>query len=232
MSTLAYILCIETANGVTSVAISKEGTYLAKQEIQQQNKTADSFHLLVQSLLEETKLEFSDIAAIAISSGPGSYTGLRIAVAAAKGYCFALDIPLIAVPTLQAMAFGLKKRYNMGDIDTYVPMIDARRMEVYLSFYNDKLELSRQYNSYIIDENFNLLFNSRDRYILFGNGADKSRKYIENNRVTIFDNFVPSAEDMCLLAYECLQRKDFKDIAYFEPDYAKPYYTTSPKAEL
>lgn len=228
---LAYILCIETANGVTSVALSREGVCVAKQEIQQQNKTADSFHLLTQALLEETGLGFSDLKAVAISAGPGSYTGLRIAVAAAKGYCFSLDIPLIAVPTLQAMAFGLRVRYGIVDTDIYVPMIDARRMEVYLSCYNDKLELSRHYSSYIIDENFDQLFDTPARYTLFGNGAEKSRKYTSCDQITFFDNFVPSAEDMCVLAYERFQSRHFEDVAYYEPDYAKPYYTTASKVK-
>lgn len=221
-----YILCIETANAVTSVAISKDGSCLSTKEIFESNKAAATLHLLIEDLLAETKLTFQELHAVAVSAGPGSYTGLRIAAAAAKGYCYALGIPLIAVSTLESMVNGVQIRYKMNDFDEYVPMIDARRMEVFTSFFNKTGEKTKVFSNLIIDENFaNLLYKDK-KYLIFGNGAFKVSGKVNSESVIIYNEFVPSAVDLCRLSFSKFVKSQYEDIAYFEPNYTKQVYTT------
>lgn len=218
------ILCIETANTVSSVAISKDGVLIAFNEVLEQNKAADKLHILVSELLDAHQLQFSDLSAIAISSGPGSYTGLRIATAAAKGYAYALNIPLIAIPTFQSMVYGVQHRYHQRNFDVYVPMIDARRMEAFTSFYNREGEMIKQYISIILDDNFNTMFDPQQKYLLFGNGSHKTKPLIQSDSIVVFDEFLPSAADQCLQAFVRYKNKNFEDIAYFEPYYSKEFH--------
>jgi len=201
-----YILCIETANTVTSVAISKDGVCVILKEIQELNKAADALHLLIEAALNETALTFANLHAVAISAGPGSYTGLRIAAAAAKGYCFALNIPLIAIPTLQAMVHGIIERYQQNDFDIYVPMIDARRMEVFTSFYDNKLNCTNYFTSLIVDTQCNQLFDNSKKYILFGNGAEKTKAILSSTKIIINTNYIPSALDLCNRCYRIYRK--------------------------
>lgn len=221
-----YILCIETANAVTSVAISKDGHCIAFKELLESNKAADALHAMLETLMTAAGLSFSNLSAICISAGPGSYTGLRIAASAAKGYCFSLDIPLIPVSTLEAMVRGIQTRYNQIDFDVFIPMIDARRMEVFTSFYDKNLQVVQFFPSLIIDENFNNLLESGKKYLLFGNGANKAVPTINVDTTMVFDGFAPSAQDLCLLAFSSFVKNDFADIAYFEPNYSKAFYST------
>lgn len=221
-----YILCIETANAVTSIAISQNGNCLHSIDILEPNKAADTLHILIEQLLQESKLTFTDIHAIAISAGPGSYTGLRIAAAAAKGYCYALDIPLIAIPTLQAMVHGVQTRYHQTNFDEYVPMIDARRMEVFTSFFSKDLTTTFAVPSLIIDENAEKLFHPEKKYLLFGNGAHKTVNTIIVDTIIRFDNYQHSSKDLCLLAFTAYKEKNIVSLAYFEPNYTKAFYTT------
>ena len=224
-----HILCIETANAITSVSITENDICLQTKDVLESNKAADVLHVLIEQLLAETKLTFKDIHAIAISSGPGSYTGLRIATAAAKGYCFALNIPLIAIPTLKAMTQGIQTRYNKTDFDVFVPMVDARRMEVFTAFLSKELATIKTFSSLIIDENTIELFEAEKKYLLFGNGAQKSKQHLDKNTIVVIENFVPSSKDLCLLAFSAFLKNEFEDIAYFEPNYTKPFFTTANK---
>lgn len=220
------ILCIETANAVTSVAISKNGECLAVKEVLESNKAADKLHLLVADLLAAAGLSFSDLNAVAISSGPGSYTGLRIAAAAAKGYCFSLGIPLISISTLEAMVEGIQTRYNQSGFDEYVPMIDARRMEVFTSFYSQDKEVTHAFSSLILDDTFENLLDDNKKYLLFGNGAEKAKDILKNDKATLVSGFTPSAQDLCYMAYAGFQNEKFEDVAYFEPHYLKAFFST------
>ncbi|MDB5227258.1 MAG: peptidase glycoprotease [Bacteroidota bacterium] len=226
---LVYILCIEVANSVTSVAISENGKCIYTKEIAEENKAADKLHLLINDLLTSSNLLFSQLHAVAISSGPGSYTGLRIATSAAKGFCFALDIPMIAISTFEAMVYGVQERYRLADIDQYVPMIDARRMEVFTSFYKKDLSVTQSFTSLILDEKASLLFDANQDYLLFGNGAKKAKMVLSGNKINFFDDYVPAAHDLCLLAYKAFNNNNFVDIAYFEPQYLKAFYSTEVK---
>lgn len=221
-----YILCIETANAVTSVAVAKDNACLLVKNIVESNKAADKLHRLVEELLSEATLSFTALDAIAVSAGPGSYTGLRIAAAAAKGYCFALNIPLISVATLQAMVEGAIGRYHQNNYAVYVPMIDARRMEVFTSFFDKTNECQQYFSSLVIDETSKTLFQPEKQYLIFGNGAAKVYPIIASESVTLFSDFIPSAEDLCKLSFEKYKSAAFEDIAYFEPSYYKAFHST------
>ncbi len=224
-----YILCIETANSVTSLTLSKDGSCVALKETLEPNKAADKLHTLAEELMKNANLTFSNLNAVAISSGPGSYTGLRIATSAAKGYCFALDIPLISISTLEAMVYGVQTRYHQNGFDEYVPMVDARRMEVFTSFYLKNGEVTQSISSLIIDAAFKDLFCSDKKYMLFGNGLEKSKPFLLEDNSWFFDNFIPSAQDLCLIAHNRFMVKNFEELAYFEPNYAKPFHSTKIK---
>jgi tRNA threonylcarbamoyladenosine biosynthesis protein TsaB len=224
--TTSYILCIETANAVTSAAISKNGECLVVKEVLESNKAADKLHVLIADLLAAAGLSFADLNAVAISAGPGSYTGLRIAAAAAKGYCFSLDIPLISISTLEAMVEGIQTRYNQLGFDEYVPMIDARRMEVFTSFYTKEKELLKAFTSLILDDTFENLLDKNRKYMLFGNGAEKATDILKNDKATLFSGFIPSAQDLCSMADASFQNEKFEDVAYFEPHYLKAFFST------
>jgi tRNA threonylcarbamoyladenosine biosynthesis protein TsaB len=222
-----YILCIETANAVTSVSIAENENCLYTKDILEPNRAADVLHVLIEQLLAETNLSFADIDAVAVSGGPGSYTGLRIATATAKGYCFALDIPLIAVSTLMAMTHGIQTRYQQTNFDVFVPMIDARRLEVFTAFYSKDLTALNSFPCLIIDEQILNLFHTGKKYLLFGNGAEKANPILKTENISINRDFVPSSIDLCFPAFSAFNSKNFEELAYFEPDYTKPFYTTA-----
>jgi tRNA threonylcarbamoyladenosine biosynthesis protein TsaB len=222
-----YILCIETANAVTSIGIALNGECLCVKEVLESNKAADVLHTLIEELFVNASITFKDLNAIAISAGPGSYTGLRIAAAAAKGYCYALNIPLIAINTLQAMVHGIQTRYNHTNYDVYVPMIDARRMEVFTSFFSKNAEIIQSYTSLIIDTTSPNLFSDNNQYLLFGNGALKAKEIFTSPNIFIIDNFVPSSKDLFLQANLLYIQQRFENLAYFEPSYTKAFYTTA-----
>ena len=223
------ILCIETANSITSVAIANNGKCIHSKHILEPNKAADTLHILIEELLKESSIQFNQLDAIAISAGPGSYTGLRIATAAAKGYCFSLNIPLIAIPTLEAMVYGVIHRYQLTGVDFYFPMIDARRMEVFTTLFSNKIIVEKSFISLIIDENFKNLLEFNKKYLLFGNGSKKIKNILSDNKIIFFDDFSPSSEDLCLLAFQRFLNSTFEDIAYFEPNYYKAFYSTQSK---
>jgi tRNA threonylcarbamoyladenosine biosynthesis protein TsaB len=224
-----YILCIETASTVTSVAIAANGKCIGIKEVLEANQSADKIHILIEALLSDLSLTFTQLHAVAISAGPGSYTGLRIAASAAKGYCFSLDIPLIAVPTFETMVQGAQERYNLIGYDAYVPMIDARRMEVFTSFYNANRELTKPLVSIVLEESNREWLEQDKKYVLFGNGAHKAKNFWSGAHITIFEEFIPSAADLCILAAQRFEKNNFEEIAWFEPGYAKEFHSTKIK---
>lgn len=221
------LLHIEAAYGNTSIAISRNGICTGALFSAQTNQTADVAHTLVQQILDKNKLKFSDIHAVSVSSGPGSYTGLRIAAAMAKGICFAQNLPLIAIPTLQAMAYGCIHRYGQTGYEWYIPMIDARRMEVFTTYYNQDLKAEKSFSSLILDEEWLAELDCEKKIIFFGNGINKLQLSDEFKNSLLFHDFIISAEDQSLLAFQRFIARQFEDIAYFEPDYFKAFYTPS-----
>jgi tRNA threonylcarbamoyladenosine biosynthesis protein TsaB len=217
------ILQIETATTVCSVALAKDGEILAFKQVDQRNAHAEVITVFIDELLTDSGATYNDIEAIAVSCGPGSYTGLRIGISTAKGLCFALDKPLIAIETLKSMAYGVISQ-GVADEILLCPMIDARRMEVYTAVFNTKGERIQPTSAEIIDENSfaNLL---KDHQILFfGDGAEKCQSVLGNNpNAQFLPGFINSATHLTKKAGEKFRLKEFENVAYFEPFYLKDF---------
>ncbi|NGM64909.1 tRNA (adenosine(37)-N6)-threonylcarbamoyltransferase complex dimerization subunit type 1 TsaB [Sphingobacterium sp. SGR-19] len=226
-----YILQIETATPVCSVAISKNGETIAKVEADAPNLHASHLTLFMEQVLDKAAVTRNDLAAVAISMGPGSYTGLRIGVSTAKGLCYALDIPLIAVNTLEAMVYGfIPQEHSVDAGRIFVPMIDARRMEVYMAKYDSHLQCIAETAACIINENSFFEEAENNGYILFGSGADKFETLFENSHtVQVEIGFRNSASFFDKLAFRKFQQGMFEDVVYFEPYYLKDFIATTPK---
>ena len=228
---MATILQIETATPVCSVALSVNGKTIAIKEESAQNIHATMLTLFIQDVMQRAGLKYSDLSAIAVSKGPGSYTGLRIGVSTAKGMCFALDKPLIAVNTLQLMANGYlleNPEYN----GLICSMIDARRMEVFNAIYNHQLQDVETTNAKIIDEtSYNSLLENNN-IMFIGDAADKCSVVLSHQNAHFsFKNF-NRASNMSDLAFKAYKNQHFEDVAYFEPYYLKDFVITTPKKKL
>lgn len=219
---MALILNIETATKNCSVSLSENGTIIALKEFNEGSYThAENLHLFIESIFQKTPHKLSQIDAVAVSKGPGSYTGLRIGVSAAKGICFALDKPLIGVDTLEILSTQLKI-----DNGLIIPMIDARRMEVYSAVYNHQHQLIRKTAAEIIHESsFHNYLDTAKVYFL-GDGADKCQTIIKHQNAHFLTNTFPSAAEMGILSEKKYQQKQFEEVAYFEPFYLKDFITT------
>ena len=188
---LILILNIETATKNCSVSISKEGKTIALKELNDGNYShAEKLHKLIEQVVLEAKIELSHLKAIAVSKGPGSYTGLRIGVSAAKGLCFALDIPMISVNTLQSLALSVSI-----DRGYKIPLLDARRMEIYSQVFNDKNEKIRDVHAEIIDSDSFSEFLNADKVYFFGDGAEKCKEIITHKNAVFIDGKFPSAKE-------------------------------------
>lgn len=219
---MIHILNIETATTVCSVSVSRDGELLHYKETDNGFTHAENLHLFIAELLKECSLEPNQLSAVAVSRGPGSYTGLRIGVSTAKGLAFALNIPLIAVDTLQVMAnqaLSLSKENAL-----YCPMIDARRMEVYTCLYDGGLITKQEVEALIVDENSIQKFKSATNTYFFGDGMDKCREILQTlPNARFMDHIRPSSQFMCSLTYRSFLGKKFEDVAYFEPFYLKDF---------
>ncbi len=216
---MAYILNIETATRNCSVSISKDGETLLCKEIAEQGYShAERLHVFIEEILRETQLQFSDISAIAVSQGPGSYTGLRIGVSAAKGLCYALDIPLIALDTLEILASKVKIENGI-----IIPMIDARRMEVYSAIFNSMHQKIREVEAQIItDSSFEAI---NEKIYFVGDCAEKCKAVLHKpNFIFLEDIVFPSANEMSQLSFDKYKKSDTVDVAYFEPYYLKDFF--------
>jgi tRNA threonylcarbamoyladenosine biosynthesis protein TsaB len=221
---LSYILNIETATKNCSVALAKDGiTLLCKQVAEEGYSHAERLHVFIEEIIKESGITFQDLSAIAVSQGPGSYTGLRIGVSAAKGLCYALAIPLIAVDTLHVLAS--QASISNGLI---IPMIDARRMEVYSAIFTSNFEIKRIVQAEIItEESFGDL---QETLYFVGDCADKAKTVLtKDNFVFLEDIKYPSANEMSLLSFEKFKNNNIVDVAYFEPYYLKDFMTTVSK---
>jgi len=221
---LAYILNIETSTKNCSVSIAKDGETLVCNEIAEEGYShAERLHVFIEASLKEVGIAFSDITAIAVSQGPGSYTGLRIGVSSAKGLCYALGIPLIAVDTLQILA--AQARISNGLI---IPMIDARRMEVYSAIFTPELINTRGTRAEILAENS---FEDIEGPIYFvGDCAEKAQTVLtKENFIFLEEIMFPSANEMSALSFEKFKNSDTVDVAYFEPFYLKDFMVTPSK---
>ena len=240
---MSLILALETATPVCSVALARDGEILSIRESTAHNAHSSVLTVFIEELFHEVSLHYSDLDAISVSKGPGSYTGLRIGVSAAKGLCYALDKPLIAVPTLEAMALGISRFKSNNSIlkienrkseigDLYCPMIDARRMEVYCTVYDKNLNEVLPTAAVIVDEHSfeQLLVN---HMILFaGTGSEKCKDVLSYQSNALFlDDFQASAKFMIALAEKRFNEKQFESLAYFEPFYLKDFIAAKPKVK-
>ena len=235
---MALLLHIETSTAVCSVGLGKDGELLALKETKEGMKHASHLTVFIENILKENGFSTSDLDGIAISMGPGSYTGLRIGVSTAKGICYGAELPLIAISTLQAMTKPLlanekiQSQLKNPEKAYYCPMIDARRMEVYTAFYNHKNELKRDISADIIDENSYSKELSEREIVFFGDGAAKCKGTIENKNGIFLDDITPTAAGMIELAEAKFQKQEFEDVAYFEPFYLKDFVATTPKKNI
>lgn len=234
---MASILCIESSTDVCSVALSADGKVASVMEDRSGKNHALLLTGFVDKILNAAGITYRNLDAIAISGGPGSYTGLRIGVSTAKGLCYGLGLPLIAVPTLYAMAHymalnttnhGIKEEEDL----LYCPMLDARRMEVYAALYDRRLQCIRDIRADIIDHLSFSEFLGKNRIVFFGNGADKCRSTITHPNAIFPDPVKASASFLAGPAEEAFQAGNFVSVAYYEPFYLKDFVATVSKKNL
>jgi tRNA threonylcarbamoyladenosine biosynthesis protein TsaB len=220
---MALILSIETSTSVCSVALHENGKLISVVEIHQEFSHASKLGLLVDQVLNLGDLKIEEISAVAVSSGPGSYTGLRIGISLAKGLCYALNIPLIAVPTLQVLA---AKVSHINFADSFLcPMIDARRMEVYCQVMDFNLNEIEPVKPIIIDEKSFEKYLRIKPVIFFGNGSMKCRDVLIQSNAKFLSDIHPSAVQLGPLAFEKFRRDETEDVDLFVPYYLKEFYT-------
>ncbi|PST82156.1 tRNA (adenosine(37)-N6)-threonylcarbamoyltransferase complex dimerization subunit type 1 TsaB [Pedobacter yulinensis] len=224
------LLQIETATKVCSVAISIDGETRFLREEEGQNLHASRLTPLISGLMEEAGLKFGDLHAVAVSKGPGSYTGLRIGVSTAKGLCFAADIPLIAIETLQMMASGYAS--EAPGAAWVCPMIDARRMEVYTALFDGTGARLKETAAKIIDEESFRTALAAQNLVFLGDGAEKCRAVLNHPNAQFVSGNFNSAAHMSALAFTAWREQTFEDVAYFEPFYLKDFVVTPSKKKL
>lgn len=223
---MAIILNIETSTTNCSVSLSKEGEILVlKEDNNNKYSHAERLHSYIDEVLIEAKIPLSNLDAISISKGPGSYTGLRIGVSAAKGLCFAIDKPLISVATLEALAHQIKIEEGV-----IVSMLDARRMEVYSAVFNTEFQQIRDTQAQILDKRSFKDYLEEGKVYFIGNGVEKTKTLISHPNAVFIDNKLPSANEMSTLSYKKFKENSFEDVAYFEPYYLKDFVALQPKS--
>lgn len=217
---MATILCIETATTNCSVALSVNGSVIAlKEDYNTSYSHAERLHVYIEEILSLNNITKSQLDAIAVSKGPGSYTGLRIGVSAAKGLCFALEIPLISIPTLDSLAQQIKEKEGI-----VVPMIDARRMEVYAAVYDAKLKNQiRETRAEVLDENSFKEYLEEGFVYFIGDGVDKFKTICKHKNAIFMEGKLPSANNMGKIVNNKYKKSDIEDVAYFEPYYLKDF---------
>ncbi len=218
---MAYILCIETATTNCSVALTHKDKVIAiEEDYDVKYSHAERLHNFIDKIIKDAGLSVEDLSAVAVSKGPGSYTGLRIGVSAAKGLCYALEIPLLSVPTLHSLALQIKPSEKNAHI---VPMLDARRMEVYAGVYSGIHKEIRKTEAEILTEaSFSEYLESGKVYFI-GNGVQKFAEICSSTNAIFVENKLPSAKEMASISYSKLLKKDFEDVSYFEPYYLKDF---------
>lgn len=225
---MPLILQIETATTSCSVALALNGEVIAVKELNERNIHASHITLFIEEVMAAAGRSLRELDAVAVSMGPGSYTGLRIGVSTAKGLCYALDIPLIAINTLDAMASA---KAQQGDSRTlYCPMIDARRMEVYLAVYDSEGNTILPVEAKIIEGNSFAEMLDGNKMVFFGDGAEKCRDVLTHPNAEVLIDFTNSASHLSTLALQKFESEAFEDVAYFEPFYLKDFIALPKKS--
>lgn len=219
---MAKILCLETATTNCSVALSENGGVIAfREDKSKEYSHAERLHVFIEEVLKEANTPLENLSAIAISKGPGSYTGLRIGVSSAKGLCYSLEKPLISIPTLQSLAMQVESK-----TDFIIPMLDARRMEVYASVYDFKKIEIRKTKAEVLNENSFSEYLEKGTVTFIGNGVEKFKEICNHPNAKFVEGKLPSALQMSMLANEKFKQRNFEDVAYFEPFYLKDFIKT------
>lgn len=217
---MALILNLETATTNCSVSLAKDGKVVAIKENDSSNYShAEQLHNFIMEVLKEASFSLEDIQAIAVSKGPGSYTGLRIGVSAAKGLCFSLDVPLISIPTLDSMAHQL----FVPQEHLIIPVLDARRMEVYSAVYDRDWQEIRSTEAEIITEESFEDYTGTHIVHIIGSGAEKCRGVLSHPNIVLHTSAIPSSREMAQLSQKKFEASDFENVAYFEPYYLKDF---------
>ncbi len=221
---MSWILCIDTTTENCSVALTKNGTLFAEKEQREGQQHAGLLTLFIEQILAEASITAKDLSAIAVSDGPGSYTGLRIGASTAKGLCFSLGLPLIAVDTLKAMADKVAKSQEVAEESLfYIPMMDARRMEVYTAVYDENMNEVEAKHAKVIDDNSFEFYLSQKKVLFFGNGANKCKTTLTHHNAIFFTKAYFTATNLTSIAYQSFIEAKFENIAYYEPFYLKKY---------
>lgn len=228
------ILCLETATSICSVALCNDNGVAASRESSDSRSHASLLTVFIAEVLAEIGLKASDLDAVAVSKGPGSYTGLRIGVSVAKGIAFAASVPLIGIETTLSMFYGMKEKNISfpGENILYCPVLDARRMEVYYAIYDTDGKIIKEIKAEIINENTFTDLSRNNHIIIFGEGAMKLKTVVKDNGISIENNFRMSASHLSVPALEALKSRRFENVAYFEPLYLKDFIATKPKKNI
>lgn len=219
---MALILNIDTSTSLCSVCLAEDGILIAEKKDDSGNKHASLLTVLIEQLFKDASLNYKDIDAIAVSGGPGSYTGLRIGTSVAKGLCYALDKPLIAVSTLQALAFRMVQEVK-DDSGIYIPMIDARRMDVYAALFFATNERLKDDFFMTIDEPSLRIFDGERSIYFGGTGAEKVKKITNINFGTVIEKILCNSSNMCFISYFKYKQDVFENTTYYEPFYFKEF---------
>ena len=223
---MALILNIETATKNCSVSLSEDKEILQLKEVNDGSYShGEMLHVYIDEVIKKANKKLTDLDALAVSKGPGSYTGLRIGVSAAKGLCYSLDIPLISVSTLASLASTLKVEKDA----LIIPLLDARRMEVYSSVYDSNYHQIREIKAEIITENSFATYLKKWKVYFLGDGADKCKETIIHKNAIFLDDYFPSAKEMGRFSSQKFKNRDFEDVAYFEPFYLKDFIAIKSK---
>ena len=224
---MSYLLHLETATTHCSVALSQNGNLLHCIENNEADfRHSDHLHLFIEKLLSDTHLKANQLDGVVVSMGPGSYTGLRVGVSTAKGLCFANDIPLIAVNTLEVLV----EAYDPLPNDILIPMLDARRMEVFALVMNSKREVIEPTHAEILTSSSFQKFQDQGRLVFLGTGTEKSKQILTGTNSLFLDELqLPSSKNMVSMGTKKFETQQFEDVAYFEPFYLKDFYTTATK---
>lgn len=222
---MAILLHFDTSTKACSVALSKESKCLVSEfQLFEQYAHSESLNPMIMRIMAKAELKFNQIDGIVVGAGPGSYTGLRIGISAAKGFCYGLSIPLMAVSTLELMASVAKENLNQEiENAVFVPMLDARRMEVYSAVFDAKLNRVKNDKAIIVEENFTQNIEG-EKLIFFGDGMQKCKSILEKDSRSIFiENIYPDAKNLISIGESKFAKEEFEDLAYFEPEYLKEF---------
>lgn len=227
---MKIILSIETATPVCSVALHQEGKILGLYELYSEKSHSEQLSVLIEQICKQNNITLKEISAVAVSQGPGSYTGLRIGTATAKGLCFALQKPLVAVNTLEAMVWQISDWVEKDAL--LCPMIDARRMEVYCLLANREKEIIEPTQALVVEESSFEKYLSGQKIIFFGNGASKCKDILKHKNAVFWENLHPSARSIGQIAWQKYQSAEFENIIYFEPYYLKDFIGVQPTKKM